>query len=54
VIVEWSSPERVLTLEIGPGLDYYIFDVDVAARSATDLSTDNLAEALGYLGGVPA
>ena len=54
VIVEWSSPERVLTVEIGPDLDYYIFDVDVAAQSGTDFSTHNLAEVLDHLGGVVA
>ncbi|MEV4988447.1 hypothetical protein [Pseudarthrobacter sp. LMD1-1-1.1] len=50
VIVEWSSPQRVVTLEISPEPDFFLFHLDVASGDATEFDTEDLSEVIARVG----
>lgn len=46
VIVEWGSPQRVVTLEISPEPDFFLFHLDVASGDAAEFDTEDLSEVI--------
>ncbi|MET3718951.1 hypothetical protein [Arthrobacter sp. UYEF21] len=50
VIVEWGSPQRVVTLEISPEPEYFLFHLDVASGDATEFETEDLSEVIARVG----
>lgn len=50
VIVEWGSPQRVVTLEISTEPDFFLFHLDVASGDATEFDTEDLSEAIVRVG----
>lgn len=50
VIVEWSSPQRVVTLEISPEPDFFLFHLDVASGDAAEFDTEDLSEVIARVG----
>ena len=50
VIVEWGSPQRVVTLEISPEPDFFLFHLDVASGDATEFDTEDLSEVIARVG----
>jgi len=43
VLVEWSTPERVVSLEISPDAGFLLFHLDVATEEATETETDDIS-----------
>lgn len=50
VIVEWGSPQRVVTLEISPEPDFFLFHLDAASGDATEFDTEDLSEVIARVG----
>lgn len=50
VTVEWGSPERVVTLEISPDPEFFLFHLEVASGEATELDTGDLSEVIMRVG----
>ncbi|MDQ0635065.1 hypothetical protein QFZ40_002974 [Arthrobacter pascens] len=50
VIVEWGSPQRVVTLEISPELDFFLFHLDVVSGEAIEFDPEDLSEVIERVG----
>lgn len=50
VILEWGSPHRVVTLEISPEPDFFLFHLDVASGDADEFDTEDLSEVIARVG----
>lgn len=46
VTVEWGSPRQVITLEITPDLDFFLFHLDAASGIADEVDLENLSEVI--------
>ena len=43
IIVEWSTPQRVISLEISPEPYFFLFHLDVATEEATETETQDIS-----------